>query len=192
MKKLLVMLLVGVAVTSAFASKVKWGTSVTPTGWGDKDGTMYLVYASALPDTSSWSTKASFSTAEVLAGTGAKYVEATGGTQLSQAINAGNSYKYADTAGSTYTLHPEDLDGSGAANGARSFYLAILADDGSQLALSNIKTQGVMAADTLAINLVWTSASNFTLYSASDVPEPTSGFLLVLGGAMLALRRKRS
>ena len=41
------------------------------------------------------------------------------------------------------------------------------------------------------------TASNMTIPvtsggSSSDVPEPTSGLLLVLGGAMLALRRRRA
>ena len=192
MKKLIVMLIAGVAVSSAFASKVKWGTSAVPADWGTKDGTMYLIYATALPDTTTWSTKTTFTSADVLAGTSAKYVNDSNGIQMSHVIDSGNGYKWADTAGTTSTLHPEDLDGSGAANGARKFYLAILSDDGSQLSISTLKSANIAAADSTAVNLTWTLSSNFTTYkAASGVPEPTSGLLLALGGAMLALRRRR-
>ena len=40
-------------------------------------------------------------------------------------------------------------------------------------------------------DLTLAGSGTFTA-GASDIPEPTSGLLLVLGGAMLALRRRRA
>ena len=36
-----------------------------------------------------------------------------------------------------------------------------------------------------------TAAGGYKPFGGSDVPEPTSGILLLVGGAMLALRRKQ-
>ena len=36
------------------------------------------------------------------------------------------------------------------------------------------------------------ASAGWTKTGGSDVPEPTSGLLLLVGGAMLALRRKRA
>ncbi len=38
---------------------------------------------------------------------------------------------------------------------------------------------------------VTTAITSVTSFSGGDVPEPTSGLLLLVGGAMLALRRKQ-
>lgn len=46
------------------------------------------------------------------------------------------------------------------------------------------------AADMKSFN-VTASGTWVTIGGSSDVPEPTSGLLLLVGGAMLALRRKR-
>lgn len=57
-----------------------------------------------------------------------------------------------------------------------------------------INTAGTDASvGNLAKNWGGTGGAALTQWSGggSDVPEPTSGLLLVLGGAMLALRRKR-
>ena len=47
---------------------------------------------------------------------------------------------------------------------------------------------GYSAADIAASQ---TAAGGYKPFGGSDVPEPTSGILLLVGGAMLALRRKR-
>ena len=42
------------------------------------------------------------------------------------------------------------------------------------------------------ISLDTAAASSFATPGGSDIPEPTSGLLLAIGGAMLALRRRRA
>lgn len=61
-------------------------------------------------------------------------------------------------------------------------------------ATSNINTSGAgTAVSNLAKNLGGTGGTAITGWTAaSDVPEPTSGILLLLGVAGLALRRKRA
>ena len=75
--------------------------------------------------------------------------------------------------------------------GNYSVFVVAISEDGQNLAVAN-------AAKTLNIRNVATPAnatyvaSNFTTYTASSVPEPTSGLLLLLGVAGMALRRRRA
>ena len=52
----------------------------------------------------------------------------------------------------------------------------------------DLVSSGYVAFDGLDANTVMAHA---TTQSLSDVPEPSSGLLLLIGGAMLALRRRR-
>ena len=74
-------------------------------------------------------------------------------------------------------------------------YMVVLTDDGTTAYVSTEKSIAVNDAVT-SKNYTWYQ-DDFTTFAvksggSEDVPEPTSGLLLVLGGAMLALRRRRA
>jgi hypothetical protein len=75
--------------------------------------------------------------------------------------------------------------------------MAVISDDGKNVALvTSTKTARIMASTTAA-NAVWAPA-DFSTFSAAatpptpDVPEPTSGLLMLVGLGALALRRRRA
>ena len=173
MKKIMFMLAAAVVAVTASASTVKWGLQSGQTLSDISSGTMYLVYG-AVPSTD-WSAKTSYSESDL---TG---VVAAQGTVASGA--------YTDTTGVSIT--PSDIGVTG--NGMKGFYAAVIADDGKSIAVSNLKNINI-SSSTMTVQAMWTSG-NFTTYTPSssggDVPEPTSGLLLLVGAGMLALRRKQ-
>lgn len=86
------------------------------------------------------------------------------------------------------------------AAGSQQFYLIVLNSgtlDGATGFYSATATVTVDASLDTAIAFgsqatASRNAASWTAVPQGDVPEPTSGLLLLLGGAMLALRRKRA
>lgn len=103
------------------------------------------------------------------------------GTAWNNKINASESYITGLAAGDTY--------------GQIVFFNAETADDATYFYVSNMATATLDAENptTMAFLSQKTAMSNASNWTAvSDVPEPTSGILLLLGMAGLALRRKRA
>ena len=179
MKKIMFMLVAATVAVTASASNVKWGLQSGQSLSTISSGTMYLVYG-AVPSTD-WSAKTSYSASDL-----------TGVVAADGIVSSG---AYTDTTGVSIT--PSDIGVSG--NGMKSFYAAIISDDGKSIAISTAKNINI-ASSTMSVQAMWTAA-NFTTYTPSSsgggggegggVPEPTSGLLLLVGGAMLALRRKQ-
>lgn len=172
MKKIMFMLIAAVVAVTASASNVKWGMQTGQTLSTISSGTIYLVYGSV--PTTDWTADTSYSQSD-LTGVVAAQGTFTGGT-------------YTDSTGASIT--PTDIGVSG--NGMKAFYAAIISDDGQTIAISNSKNINI-STSAMSVNAYWLP-SNFTTYTPStggDGPEPTSGMLLLVGGAMLALRRKR-
>ena len=61
---------------------------------------------------------------------------------------------------------------------------------GNSYSYDQLLSSGYVATDSVNANSVMTAASAANM-GAGDVPEPSSGLLLLMGGAMLALRRRR-
>ena len=165
MKKLM---FVFAAVAMAFvaqASNVKWGLASGQALTDISSGTAYLIMGT-LPDTTGWDKKKSFAVSDA----------------------GGSVYRTGDFASGTYLSANESITSP---VGTYDVFMAVVSGDGTKMALSTAKSLKIAAAATPS-TLTW-SASNFTTYSASgDVPEPTSGLLLLVGGAILGLRRKRA
>ena len=94
-----------------------------------------------------------------------------------------------------------DPNGATVANDATEYYFAIFVADGEKYLISD-KARGVSytsspddgaAAGFAKANFTDTASisGGWQTYTASAVPEPTSGLLLLLGVAGLALKRKR-
>jgi len=169
MKKIMFMLIAATVAATASASLVKWGLQQGQSLSDITSGTMYLVYG-AVPSTD-WSAKTSYAQSD-LTGVVALQGTVTGGT-------------YLDSAGTSVV--PSDIGVTG--NGMKGFYAAVIADDGKSIAVSNLKNINI-STSSMTVSALWTS-SNFTTYTPSAIPEPTSGLLLLVGAGMLALRRKR-
>ena len=89
-----------------------------------------------------------------------------------------------DTAGQAYTLILLEKTGA-----------SLAGYEGNYILVNGTSAQGSdpMSGDTWAVMVSPTAfgANDWVKMPSGDVPEPTSGLLLVLGGAMLALRRRK-
>ena len=180
MKKVMVMFAAIAMAIAASASTFAWGIS----GGGAIDadtfggGTAYLFYGTgtlALPtiDTN----VESFNLAAV---TGDGWTMHTSGTVAAD--------------GTFYDTSLGNMTSIGGKTGTIKFYMAVISDDGMSVALVDAVKSAQIRNTTTAASAGWT-ASAFTTITAQgggDVPEPTSGLLLLVGGAMLALRRRRA
>lgn len=174
MKKLMIMLAAVCMAVAANASTFSWGISGALDATTFESGTAYLFYTSAstlsLPDTSSFATKTSFTQADITSSGVTLY--GTGAVVDGEFLSAA-----------------EDVKSLGGSTGVKRFYMAVISDDGKNVAIvTSTKTARIMAATTAAA-ASWNS-SQFATYTA--VPEPTSGLLMLVGLAGLALRRRRA
>jgi len=180
MRKLSIMLIVVATAMFANASTFKWGITTTESldQKNFASGTAYLFYGSvgtsglALPSTEGFDKKMSYSVSDFTSSTATQF--------KSGAVKDG-----------AFMSEAESITGIGGSTGNYAFYMVVISDDGKYAALvTSTKTARIMSSTTAA-STTW-AATAFNTFSASGIPEPTSGLLLVLGGAMLALRRRRA
>ena len=173
MKKLIVGIALVACALSAQATKVTWGLS---SGVFDATkftaGTMYLVYATDATaiDWTAFEGQSSF-TASTIASAG-----------FDKTID---TFAYSSTSISkTSTITPS----SAGISGSQSFYVLCISEAADYVAYSPTAQTASISTSTMTLNKTQlTSAFSYT----QAVPEPTSGLLLLIGVAGLALKRKR-
>lgn len=165
MKKLMVAVAFMAAAWAVQASTVKWGLNNGQALDTEKfaSATAYLIQGS-LPDTSTWSTATTFT----------------------ESMLGGTTFRTGTMTDGVYVSSNESITSP---VGSSTVYMAVISDDGKYAAVStSTKTMKIAAAAT-PMTMQWASSA-FTTYTA--VPEPTSGLLMLLGMAGLALKRKRA
>ena len=177
MKKLFIVAAVIAMSVAANASTVQWGAKSATAIDAEKitTGTFYLMYAtdSTAVDLSKFATMKEFS-ASSLATVGLDKTFDTFGY-------SSTTYNKKNTA-----ITPTST-GVAAGNGL-TVYEVLISSAGDYVAYVQT-TMNLAAAAGMNQNKTF---ADFTYVAASDIPEPTSGLLLLLGGAMLALRRRRA
>ena len=195
MKKLMIVLAALAAGVAANAATLNWGGYVANENDGAQtaqEGTVFNLIFIGSNDFSSEISGLTYDTTTGLLGTGTgSGFTAKSGQELvgTHALDATEAANYA------FQTVFERADSAGGVNGN---YLMVMFDETtpeyfwagqySVSGVSDLTTAGSIVDESWAIgygtvNSVTTSAT---------IPEPTSGLLLLVGGAMLALRRRRA
>jgi len=190
MKKLIAGLAIVACAITASASSVTWGLGMGESLDSTKidSGTAYLMYSISSVDFSKFATMQSFD-ASSLAAVG-----------LDTTID---SFSYSSSKiDNNISVVPATKTSANAniGGGAKSMYIVIIDDDGKDIAYTATAVPVNVQNSTMAVTAT-KAASAFTYAAAATpgptpgpepVPEPTSGLLMLIGAAGLALRRKRA
>ena len=177
MKKMILAAAIVCAAAVTQASTVIWGlasgTTVDKTAYAS--GTAYLICTESLA-------KASFTDADAAAA----WYKANSSSLAGKALLTGSV-----TDGAIYQSDSKDE-----AIGRKSYWLVIVAGDEKNFAVSTTTKALNITTSTLNVSALWNGSSaagaQMTSFATTSVPEPTSGLMLLLGVAGLALKRKRA
>lgn len=170
MKKLIIAAAIACAAAVSQASTVNWGLTGNVDATTYASATAYLVCVDDLARPS------------LTAETASAWYKDNGSTLASKAFRSASV-----TDGAVY-----ESEAINEAIGRKNYWLVIVAGDEKNFAVST--TTKALNITTAALNVTasWTASTQMTSFAASSVPEPTSGLLLLLGVAGLALKRKRA
>jgi len=196
MKKLMIMLVALAVGVAANAASITWGGYVSNENDGAdtaQEGTVFNLIFLGSNDFSGDLAGLTYDTTTGLLGTGtgsgftAKAGQELVGSHTLDATEAAN-YSFQETF--------ERADSAGGVNGN---YLMVMfdattpdyywANQYTVSGISDLTTAGAIDDFTWAIGI---GTVNSVTTSGGGIPEPTSGLLLLVGGAMLALRRRRA
>ena len=183
MKKLMMLLTVAVATVGVQAATMTWSVLnvIGPNGSDAAVGTIVALYAAGTEydhaKAVSGELAPAYTATAVAQGT-------TGATRITQ--SGVGSYSAGDTA----SFYAVVYDASTIAS-AQNYIISDVVSATVPATGSNITVAfGSMKATTTSNK--FKNALDNGGWSSANVPEPTSALLLLMGGAMLALRRKRS
>ena len=181
MKKLMMAAAIVCAAVASNASTVSWGINTALDTEKFASGNVYLFAGSTIADLKTWAaTQTSFSFDSV---------KTALGTDLAALNGAPNTITLADgigtSVGNSVTTYGDGKTGS------YSVFVVAISDDGKNLAVAD-GTKTLTIRNVASPSPALYGAANMNVYSASAVPEPTSGLLLLLGVAGMALRRRRA
>ena len=178
MKKLMMVVAIVCAATFANAAQMAWGITVVGATPDKAAAAGWVCY---FMDGSTYSTFTGLDASEVGAYAAANYLysatTASGRTGVNASATSGTY-----SAGDSVSGYMVIFDNASAT--AADYY-----------AYTTLDTKTVPGAGALAFNKTFAETSGWTATSGgsqSDVPEPTSGMLMLIGLAGLALRRRRA
>ncbi len=180
MKKLFIVAAAIAMSVAANASTVTWGAKAASTIDAEKitTGTFYLMYASdaTAVDLSKFATMKEFSASSLAT------------------VGLDKTFDSFDYSSATYYKKNNAITpvstGVAAGNGL-TVYEVLISSAGDYVAYGTTTMNLAAAAGMNQTKTLDASAITY-VPKASDIPEPTSGLLLLVGGAMLALRRRRA
>jgi len=193
MKKMMIMLVAVATAFAASAATVDWKYEITGAAGGS--ATEFTGYTAYLVDAAYYEGLGGTVTADAITGTG-KYLQSDTLAQTgSSGKGTGKKYvfttqanSYSDdglTAGTTYNYYLVLVDAAGDNYFAQAYNYTAR------------EATGTYDADAITLPVAGSAVtSGMTAFSTGggggDVPEPTSGFLLLVGASLLGLRRKRA
>ena len=190
MKKLMIILAAVAATVAVNAASVDWLYKVTgAAGGSDSEFTGYTAY---LVD-AEYYTGLSEVTADSITGSG-NYIQSASLTQTGSS-GKGSSKKYIFSTPAKVYSDDSLVEGT-----TYNYYLVLVDAAGENYTATayNYAARSVTASpavDDITLDVpsstVSSSMTAFATGGGGDIPEPTSGLLLLVGGAMLALRRKQ-
>ena len=191
MKKLVVIACAAFAVVSAKAATVDWQYEIN--GQAGGTATEFAGYTVYLVDKAYYDGLGGEVTKDAITGTG-NYLSSGTVTQTGKSGKGANTKYVFSTKGNV-------TDDALEAGKTYNYYLVLVNGDEYQatsFSYAARDTAGTPDATASLVSVASTAVSTTPFYSGSTpdpgpgpIPEPTSGLLLLVGGAMLALRRKQ-
>ncbi len=183
MKKIIMCVLAGLAALAIQAASCTWSASaiaLAKAGDSPSDYTAYLCDAAIT----------SLSSMQTALDNGDLSLLSTGDTVVDSVVGLGGTTS-ARIKATTIDPFATVNNSNPKENDSFTFYVIIMNGDNSSY--YSIAENTARVSGDLSLSMTFGSQGNSTTAwkSASDAPEPTSGLLLLVGGAFLALRRKQ-